>query len=140
MTATRNTKQKQYILRILEASNRPMSINEIHASCVDSFPKIAKSTVYRTIDSLIKQDLIDKYYLNDNELFYQIRNHVAEHKHYVICNQCKKIFDLPICPIHEIESCLNNYGFQITDHYIQINGTCQDCAKKTNITKVPNTP
>lgn len=130
MEHTRNTKQKQYILHVLKTANRPMSINEIHASCIEVYPKTAKSTIYRNIDALLQQNLIDKYYLNDNELFYQIKDHSAEHKHYVICNSCKKIFNLPVCPIHEIQDCLSSYGFVVTDHYIQINGQCQDCINK----------
>ena len=127
MEGTRNTKQKQHILTILTTANRPMSINEIYQSCMETYPKIAKSTIYRTIDALIKQNLIDKYFLNESEMFYQIKNHTNEHKHYVICNECKQIFDLPICPIHQIESALLEYGFTVTDHYIQISGICNSC-------------
>lgn len=130
MEQRRNTKQKQHILSILKTAQRPLSINEIHQCCIEEYPKTAKSTIYRNIDSLLKQNLIDKYYLNDNELFYQIRSYSSEHKHYVVCNECKKIFDLPLCPIHEIQHSLSDYGFQITNHYIQINGICKDCQLK----------
>lgn len=132
MENTRNTKQKQHILNILGTAKRPMSINEIYTCCIESYPKIAKSTIYRNIDSLIKQNLIDKYYFDDNEICYQIKNHETEHKHYVICNSCKKIFDLPLCPIHDIQSSLSTYGFEVTDHYIQISGKCKDCRNLQN--------
>ena len=108
-----------------------MSINEIYNCCTEAYPKIAKSTIYRNIDVLIKQNLIDKYYLQENEMFYQIKNTTAEHKHYVICNSCKKMFDLPVCPIHDIQSSLDEYGFTVTDHYIQITGQCKECKEKT---------
>ncbi len=127
MERTRNTKQKQHILNILSTAKGPMSINEIYNCCITTYPKIAKSTIYRNVDALIKQNLIDKYYLQENEMFYQIKNTTSEHKHYVICNSCKKMFDLPVCPIHDIQSCLNDYGFTVTDHYIQISGQCMDC-------------
>ncbi len=132
MENTRNTKQKQHILSILSTAKRPMSINEIYSCCIETYPRIAKSTIYRTIDSLIKQNLIDKYYLSDNELFYQIKDNSTEHKHYVICNSCKKIFHLPNCPIHSIQDSLSEYGFDVTDHYIQISGICKECRKKAD--------
>lgn len=132
MERTRNTKQKQHILNILSTAKGPMSINEIYTCCIETYPKIAKSTIYRNIDSLIKQNLIDKYYLQENEMFYQIKNTSSEHKHYVICNSCKKMFDLPICPIHDIQSCLKEYDFTVTDHYIQISGQCKDCKQNNN--------
>jgi Fe2+ or Zn2+ uptake regulation protein len=109
-----------------------MSINDIYQKIIHEIPTIAKSTIYRNIDSLLSQNLIDKYYLNDNELFYQIKDNSNHHKHYVICDSCKKMFDLPLCPIHEIEDAMKKEGFSISDHYIQISGTCKDCLKKKN--------
>lgn len=132
MEHKRNTKQKQLILDILTNSSRPMSINDIYQKIVIELPTIAKSTIYRNIDSLLSQNLIVKYYLNDNELFYQIKDNNHDHKHYVICDSCKKMFDLPLCPIHEIEDAMKKEGFSISDHYIQISGTCKDCLKKKN--------
>lgn len=130
MEQTRNTKQKQILLSILKNSNKPMSINEIYTCVKEFIPNIAKSTIYRNIDALMKQDLIDKYYLSDNELFYKIKTNTHEHKHYVICDSCKRMFDLPVCPIHDIEHMLLQEGFTITEHYIQISGICKECIKQ----------
>lgn len=130
MEHSRNTKQKQLILDILKKTNRPMSINEIYHSIIQEIPTIAKSTIYRNIDALLKQNLIDKYFFNDNELFYQIKTTEKEHNHYVICDDCKRIFNLPICPIHEIENAMEKEGFTISEHYIQISGTCKECTNK----------
>lgn len=125
----RSTKQKQLILHILKEADRPMSINEIYVQIVEALPKIAKSTIYRNIDLLLEQNLIDKYYLNDNEVFYRIKADSSEHKHFVICDECKKVFNLPSCPIHEIEDALEEEGFIIKEHQIQITGICKDCSK-----------
>ncbi|MHB8128634.1 MAG: Fur family transcriptional regulator [Mobilitalea sp.] len=133
MESQRNTKQKQLILSMLKESDRPMSINEIYAQVVFKLPKIAKSTIYRNIDSLLGQNLIDKYHLNDNEIFYRIKADSTEHKHFVICDDCKKVFDLPSCPIHALENAMEEEGFIIKEHQIQISGICKACAK--NVTK-----
>lgn len=126
----RNTKQKQLILSILRDANRPMSINEIYAQIVVDLPKIAKSTIYRNMDGLLSLNLIDKYHLKDNEVFYRIKSSSTEHKHVVVCDDCKKVFDLPSCPIHALEHTMEEEGFIIRDHQIQISGICKDCAKK----------
>ena len=130
MEQKRNTRQKQIILSILKNSNKPMSINEVYQAVKEFAPNIAKSTIYRNIDALIKQDLVDKYYLSDSELFYKIKRDTHEHKHYVICDECKRMFDLPVCPIHEIQDTMSSEGFTITDHYIQISGICKECKEK----------
>jgi len=128
----RNTKQKQLILTILKEAHRPMSINEIYTKVVKHLPRIAKSTIYRNIDNLFNQELIDKYYLNDNEIFYLIRADRHEHRHFVICEDCKKTFDLPSCPLHDIENAIEKEGFIIKDHQIQITAICKDCNNTSN--------
>jgi Fe2+ or Zn2+ uptake regulation protein len=133
MEGQRNTRQKQLLLNILREADRPMSINELYIKLAAALPKIAKSTIYRNIDSLLEQNLIDKYHLNDNEVFYKIKADSHEHKHFVICDNCKRIFDLPSCPIHELENVMEEEGFIIKDHQIQINGICKSCAKKQKI-------
>jgi Fe2+ or Zn2+ uptake regulation protein len=132
MESQRNTKQKQIILAILREADRPLSINEIYAQVIFKLPKIAKSTIYRNIDSLLTQNLIDKYHLNDSEVFYRIKADCSEHKHFVICDDCKKVFDLPTCPIHDLENAMEEEGFIIKDHQIQISGICKACANHNN--------
>lgn len=129
MESQRNTKQKQLILSILKQADRPISANEIYSKIVVDLPKIAKSTIYRNLDSLLNQKLIDKYHFKDNEVFYLIKSDKNEHRHFIICDDCKKVFDLPSCPLHEIESAIEKEGFIIKEHQIQISGTCKDCAK-----------
>lgn len=134
MEGLRNTRQKQILLSILKEADRPMSINEIYSIIIQQLPKIAKSTIYRNIDSLLNQDLIEKYHFNGNEIFYRIKADRHDHKHFVICDDCKKIFDLPTCPIHALENAMEEEGFIIKDHQIQITGLCRDCSGLDNKT------
>lgn len=122
----RNTKQKQLIISILKDADRPLSINDIYNIIVHKIPKIAKSTIYRNIDLLLNQNMIEKFYLNDNEVFYKFRK--DDHTHFIICDECKEIYNLPGCPIKEIEDSIEAEGFIIKDHQLQITGICKNCA------------
>lgn len=128
MSNGRNTKQKQLIMTILKEANRPISINEIYNIIVHHIPRIAKSTIYRNIDQLLSQNLIEKFYFNDNEVFYKFRTEQHEHTHFIICDDCKSIYNLPICPIKEIKNSIEAEGFIIKDHQVQITGICKNCA------------
>lgn len=128
MESQRNTRQKRLLLSLLKEADRPLSINEIYSQIVIKLPKIAKSTIYRNIDALLDQNLIEKYHLNDSEVFYRIKADRSEHKHFLICEDCRKVFDLPSCPIHAMEHDLEEEGFIIKDHQIQISGICKNCA------------
>ncbi len=124
----RSTKQKQLIISILKEANRPLSINEIYNNILCELPRIAKSTIYRNIDLLLEQNLIEKHHINDNEICYLYKNNKGEHAHFIICDECKKIYNLPTCPIKEIENSIEAEGFIIKDHQIQITGICKSCA------------
>lgn len=123
----RNTKQRKHIISILKGSERPMSINEIYNAIINELPQIAKSTIYRNIDQLLEQNLIEKHHFNDNEVFYLYRGKESEHTHFIICDECKRIYNLPSCPIREIEDSIEAEGFIIKDHQIHITGICKSC-------------
>ena len=124
----RNTKQKKMILAILKDSDRPLSINEIYNKIICELPRIAKSTIYRNIDNMLNQNLIEKHHFNDNEIFYLYKENKGDHTHFIICDECKKTYSLPSCPIREIEDAIEAEGFLIKDHQIQITGICKSCA------------
>lgn len=124
----RSTKQRQLIISILKDADRPISINEIYNRIIHKLPRIAKSTIYRNIDLLIEQNLLEKYHLKDNEIFYLFKENEGEHNHFIICDDCKKIYNLPTCPIKVIEDSIEAEGFIITDHQIQITGLCKSCS------------
>jgi len=128
MSNGRNTKQKQFILSILKEADRPLPINEIYSKIVCEIPKIAKSTIYRNIDAMLNQNMIEKYYLNDNEIFYSFKKDKNHHTHFIICEDCKKVYNLPNCPIKELENSIEAEGFIIKDHQLQITGICKNCA------------
>lgn len=128
MSNGRNTKQRQLILSILKEAERPLSINDIYNKMVVKIPRIAKSTIYRNIDLMLDENRIEKYHLNDNEVFYKYKEDQDKHTHFIICDNCKKIYSLPACPIKELEDSIEAEGFIIKDHQIQITGLCKNCA------------
>jgi Fur family ferric uptake transcriptional regulator len=125
----RNTKQREHIISVLRDEGRPMSINEIYNAIITDLPRIAKSTIYRNIDQLLEQNLIEKHHFNDNEIFYLYKKNESEHTHFIICDECKCTYSIPSCPIREIEDYIAAEGFVIKNHQIQITGLCKNCAQ-----------
>lgn len=85
--------------------------------------KIDKSTVYRTIETLLKNNILETSVNHKNELYYQIKH---EHKHYIKCIKCHEKQEINICPVEEIEKT----GFKIISHKIEIDGICNKCTEK----------
>lgn len=111
------TKQRLEILDIInkldiEATNKNI-LNKIN---------IDKSTVYRTIETLLKNNILETSINYKNELYYQIKK---EHKHYIKCIKCHQKEEINICPVEDLEK----KGFKIITHKIEIDGICNKCTE-----------
>ena len=112
----KTTKQRIEILEIikkldLEATNKNILSNTT----------IDKSTVYRTLETLKNNNIIETSINHKNELYYQIK----EHKHYIKCIKCHDKQEIDICPVEQVEK----HGFKVIAHKIEIDGICDKCNK-----------
>lgn len=83
---------------------------------------IDKSTVYRILEILLKENIIEKNLNYNNEVYYSV---IEEHTHYIKCIKCHKKEKLDICPISNLEK----NGYKIISHKIEIDGICANCSK-----------
>ena len=109
------TKQRKEIIDIIELLGVDATVSKIIEKA-----SMNKSTVYRILDILIKNDILQKQVNYENEDYYNI-NH--NHKHYIKCIKCKKIKELTECPFDNIELS----GFEVIKHSLKIEGICEDC-------------
>ena len=91
----------------------------------DNLSHIDKSTIYRTLDTLEKKEVITKNTSLDQEVFYELKK---DHKHYLYCVECKKRIETNHCFFHEEHL----DGFIVLDHTFEVHGICKDCQKKKN--------
>lgn len=127
MTFKKNTKQRKIILDILSNSDYPINAEQIYEKASNIYKSIAKTTIYRNIDSLLKDGTIVRYNLNNNMYSYMLN---SKHEHFIKCKNCGKVVSIENCPLHELEKKLSKEtGFNITDHSIEFYGYCKDCKK-----------
>ena len=127
--ATRLTKQQRIISDILEANDAPLSANDIYDAAKQSYPNIAKSTIYRNITALFEAEEIDRFFFSDSETYYQLREN--RHRHYMFCEDCHHFFRTTECFFETIsDSILKKSGFAVTHHFMQLSGTYSECQKK----------
>lgn len=113
------TQQRLDILKEIIA----LDLNATIKNICDELSHIDKSTVYRTLDTLEKAEVISKNTNVDNEIFYEIKK---DHKHYLYCVECKTRIETNHCFLHH-----NEYeGFIVLNHSLEINGICANCQKK----------
>lgn len=81
-----------------------------------------RSTVYRALNVLYRQGVVEKIIGGDDQIIYVISD---EKKHYVKCLKCGRIDEVYSCPLDERLSVVN--GYQIIRHSLILEGLCEKC-------------
>lgn len=124
------TKHRSSVLEVIENSKQPISAEDIYIILKQKNISINLSSVYRILDTLVANSLINKFIFEENnKTCYEINN--MEHKHYLICSKCKKMLPISGCPLDAYEAELEkSLGFTITNHKLEIYGYCKECKEK----------
>ena len=124
------TSQRKEIIQIFLNNKGHFKPEEIHTLVKNK--KIGLATVYRTIEILKTNDIIeeicigkDRYY--ELKLFSEKRLHI-----HFQCDQCHKIYDYDktnviLDLIHLRNLVEDEYKVEVSDLKMMLNGTCQDC-------------
>lgn len=86
--------------------------------------KIDLSTIYRTLEYFLSENLIEKSTIN-NRAYYYLKD--GEHHHYMICTSCLK--RIPIdCEFDKMfKKTIKDRKFRVTGHDITVYGYCEKC-------------
>lgn len=132
---TYNTKQKQYILNILEENkDKSLSSSKLLNILENSEMPVSKATLYRFLDNMVSEGIVRKFYNEEIGGFeYQLLSkdkRCNDHLH-LRCKICGNIFHLDCIDAHEfIQHIQEIHGFQIVSKDTIIYGICQNCQKK----------
>lgn len=132
---TRWTAPRQTILDLLSQTDKHMSAKDVYAALHKTYPALGLTTVYRTLDLLVRMGLLNKLSFGTGESRYEFRSGKDEsHHHHLICIQCGTIIDYTDFVDEELElvkkteaSLAKKHDFKIMDHNIEFYGLCPDC-------------
>ena len=125
----RKSKNREDVTAILKKSKQPLSAEDIYKTLLKKKKTLALSTVYRILDKLLEHHIIHETMKDGDKTLYEISDN--EHKHYMMCTECKKIIPLDLCPFREFENNITKEtGFTITGHRFEIFGICPECNSK----------
>ena len=112
------TKQRIEILDMINILGLNSSIKNISSKITD----MDKSTIYRILNILYENGILEKIIGKDNQIIYVISD---EHKHYMKCLKCGSIQEIDKCPFDDNNSNIN--GFKVIRHSLIIEGICKNC-------------
>lgn len=132
---TRQTRQKDAVLRSLAESGRSLAPSEILELARGEVPTLNLSTVYRQLRALHEEAQVVKVDLPGQASRFEAPCSHAQargtahkhHHHHFHCTVCDRVFPIHACP-GGIER-LAPAGFQVEQHELTLRGRCADCAK-----------
>ena len=85
------TNQRLAILAYLLKLDGHPTAEEIYEDLKDQLPILSKATVYNTLQTLVKEDVLEELTIEKERARYQLTS--KYHPHF-FCTKCRKIFDL----------------------------------------------
>jgi len=129
------TTPREAILGLMSKTSKHMSAKEVYAALYRMYPGIGLTTVYRTLDLLVRMGLLNKLAIGDGQSRYEFKSdEKKEHHHHLICKKCGKIIDYSDFLDEELELVkktekilAKKYNFTVLDHNIEFYGLCEKC-------------
>lgn len=124
-TSIRMTSQRRVILDIVRASRTHPTADEVYERVRRKLPKISLATVYRNLEALSREGLINKLELGSSQKRFDPL--IDDHYH-IRCSVCHKIEDVPKQPGQQIDSMIKKISkYKITGHTLEFTGICPEC-------------
>ncbi len=126
----RITKIRRVILELFSQENRPLSAVWLTSKLKEMFPSVNKTTIYRELNFLESKGFISRTLIGEKASHYELCD--FNHKHHLICLDCKEIISIEQCPLpyHKAIELSTQNNFKIEYHSLEFFGHCKTCADK----------
>ena len=123
----RLTTQRKAIIDCLAKAPKPLSAEGIFHKVKKYGREVNLATVYRTLETLMEAELVERVGVELNRAFYTICRE-KRHLHHIFCLSCGRSYNLPYCPYKEQPlGDMMPEEFQVTSHRYEIYGYCGRC-------------
>jgi Fur family ferric uptake transcriptional regulator len=125
----KSTIQRDIIVKAFCRAKGHLSADELHSRLREEHPSIGLATVYRTMKILTDAGLAQERRFNDGFTRYEYASpHDAHHDH-LVCLVCGKVEEFENEQIERLQiEVARAHGFTITDHKLELYGSCPACS------------
>ena len=126
----KETAQRNYVLDAFLATDKHVSVEDLHRILAGCNKKVGFATVYRTMKLMADCGLACEVVFDDGVSRFE---HTLDRRphHHLVCTCCRKIIEFESKEMDEGEKAiLEKYGFEAHSHRYEIFGLCNDCRKK----------
>jgi len=115
------TPQRVAILKTIDKLGHA-SIEEIHDFLKETFPSMSLATIYKNVNFLKDENILDEINIRNSKSKYEISKH--SHGHFV-CKVCKKVVDFEM---NNVCNPSNEEIAQIDESDVFLYGVCRECS------------
>jgi Fur family ferric uptake transcriptional regulator len=125
--ARKRTRQGEAVLRAVQESDGFRSAQDIHAQMRTAGDRVGLTTVYRHLQLLADDRVIDALHLDDGQIAYRYCT-TGYHHHHVVCRRCGTSVEIDCPDIDDWAArAAKKVGFTAPSHRVEVFGTCRDC-------------
>jgi Fur family ferric uptake transcriptional regulator len=122
---SQRTRSQKRILKVLKQLNRAISAQDLHAELRQTENSMGLATVYRSLDALKLEGLVQVRKLPNGESVYNL---VQTDQHHLTCVNCQVSIPIDECPVHALEEELEtSHSFKVYYHTLEFFGLCENC-------------
>lgn len=124
------THQRDVVARAIFFGSGHLSADDIDRALQSQDVHVGKATVYRTLDLLLRAELIDEHDFGDGFKRYEPRGLHQHHEH-IICRECGRVVEFTSDRIERMNVLIaEEYGFRHHHHRLEIYGVCRECQER----------
>lgn len=122
------SKQRELTLNAVRENIIHPTADDVYAILKPENPSISLGTVYRNLNVLVGNGMINKLKMPSGSDRYDgdLKNH-----YHVVCDKCGKIYDIGFSVVDELDTKIKSItGVTVTWHQLIIVGICEACREE----------
>jgi Fur family ferric uptake transcriptional regulator len=124
------TRAQREVLDALTHAPAFASAQQIHAQLRNTGSRIGLTSVYRALQSLSDDGLVDVLRSDAGEATYR-RCGSTHHHHHLICRTCGATVEVEAPRLERwVADIAQQHGYAVDDHTLEIRGTCSRCTSQ----------
>jgi len=124
----KRSKQRERILELLGQTESHPTADWLYQKLKKEFPTLSLGTVYRNLNILVEQKLIQKLPFGSTHDKYEV---IKSPHYHLVCENCGSVQDFNMPQYTDInEQAQRMSHFNISRHRIDFFGTCEKCQSK----------
>jgi Fur family ferric uptake transcriptional regulator len=116
------------VIEYLDEQECCRGAQEIHEALAAKGSTVGLASVYRAVDGLVEQGLLQRLDFGDGIARYEPVRDGHDHHHHVVCNGCGKVETFHDAPLERAIAAIEQQtGYHVVSHDVVLRGRCADC-------------